>query len=110
MKPEDVAIMMMLATGFCSLMWARNASLRRKAEKRLWMVVTQYGLPAELLNDETTFLALPPQASPRMEQLEGQVDQIAQQLERLNESQDFLSRMLTERNPRLPEGRINTPH
>jgi hypothetical protein len=46
----------------------------------------------------------------RLAQLESQVDQIANHLERLTESQDFLSRVLTDRLDRLPDARMDTPH
>jgi hypothetical protein len=46
----------------------------------------------------------------RIAQLERQVDQIANHLERLTDSQDFLSRILTDKLDRLPEARMDTPH
>jgi hypothetical protein len=46
----------------------------------------------------------------RVAQLERQVDQIANHLERLTDSQDFLSRILTDKLDRLPEARLDTPH
>jgi hypothetical protein len=46
----------------------------------------------------------------RIAQLERQVDQIANHLERLTDSQDFLSRILTDKLDRLPEARLDTPH
>ncbi len=46
----------------------------------------------------------------RIGQLENQVDHIATQMDRLAESQDFLSRVMSEKLDRLADGRIDTPH
>ncbi|HET9066231.1 MAG TPA: hypothetical protein VFN22_10475 [Gemmatimonadales bacterium] len=46
----------------------------------------------------------------RIDQLEHQVDQIASQMERLAESQDFLSRIMSDKLDRLADQRMDTPH
>jgi hypothetical protein len=46
----------------------------------------------------------------RVQDLENQVDQIAGQLDRLAESQEFLSRIITDRIDRLGDPRVDTPH
>lgn len=46
----------------------------------------------------------------RIAQLEHQVDQIASQMERLAESQDFLSRIMSDKLDRLADQRMDTPH
>jgi hypothetical protein len=107
-----LVFVLFFAMPFLGIMWFRASWLRRRAERRLWSVVTQYELPAELLKHDLDVLPFASASSPRMEQLEGQVDQIAQQLERLTESQDFLARLMAQHDParRLPEPRVNTPH
>jgi hypothetical protein len=93
--------------------WYRATQKRTKLEGRLWGIAAAQGLPmAEALADVQSTRPLPAVAreSNRVERLEAQVDQLAQQLERVAESQDFLSRVLTDRIDQLPDPRMRTPH
>ena len=73
---------------------------------------TGQGLPiAAMLEGEPTG-AMPAMSrgdASRVERLEHQVDQMAQQMERISESQDFISRVLTDRIEQLPDPRMRTP-
>jgi len=93
--------------------WYRATQKRTKLEGRLWGIAAAQGLPmAEALADVQSTRPMPAVAreSNRVERLEAQVDQLAQQLERVAESQDFLSRVLTDRIDQLPDPRMRTPH
>lgn len=98
---------------FAMIGWYRATQKRTKLEGRLWGIAAAQGLPmAELLADVQSSRPLPAVARDggRVEQLEAQVDQLTQQLERIAESQDFLSRVLTDRIDQLPDPRMRTPH
>jgi hypothetical protein len=93
--------------------WYRATQKYTKLEGRLWGIAAAQGLPmAEALADAQSARTVPglsPDGN-RVVQLEAQVDQLAQQLERVAESQDFLSRVLTDRIDQLPDPRMRTPH
>lgn len=90
------------------LAWSRARRDREKLQNRLWGIAAAQGLPAAVLTDE---VPLPPQVGySRVEQLEAQVDAMNQQIDRLAESQEFLSRVLTERIDQIPDPRLRTPH
>jgi hypothetical protein len=68
-----------------------------------------YDLPAPAISDQIDsgrYLA----EGPRFGDLEGQVNQISDQLERMAESQEFLSRVMTERLDKITDPGLVTPH
>jgi hypothetical protein len=88
--------------------WSRARRDREKLQNRLWGIAAAQGLPAAVLTDD---VLLPPQVGhSRVEQLEAQIDAMNQQIDRLAESQEFLSRVLTERIDQIPDPRLRTPH
>ena len=88
--------------------WSRARREREKMQNRLWGIAAAQGLPFAALSDE---ISLPPQVGhSRVEQLEAQIDSMTQQIDRLAESQEFLSRVLTERIDQIPDPRLRTPH
>ena len=88
--------------------WSHARREREKLQNRLWGIATAQGLPYAALTDEAP---LPPQVGhSRVEQLEAQIDSMTQQIDRLAESQEFLSRVLTERIDQIPDPRLRTPH
>ncbi|MBP6443199.1 MAG: hypothetical protein KA267_04195 [Gemmatimonadales bacterium] len=113
MEPEAVFFLLMLTTAGSSFMWYRAVQARKRIEARLWGLAAGQGLPiAAMLEGEPTG-AMPAMSrgdASRVERLEHQVDQMAQQMERISESQDFISRVLTDRIEQLPDPRMRTPH
>jgi hypothetical protein len=90
------------------LAWLRARQERDKLQNRLWGIAAMQGLPVASLTDD---VPLPPQVGHgRVEQLETQLEIMSQQVERLAESQDFLSRVLTDRIEQIPDSRLRTPH
>lgn len=88
--------------------WSRARREREKMQNRLWGIAAAQGLPYAALADE---VPLPPQVGhSRVEQLEAQIESMTQQIDRLAESQEFLSRVLTERIDQIPDPRLRTPH
>ncbi len=88
--------------------WSQARREREKMQNRLWGIATAQGLPYSALTDE---VPLPPQVGhSRVEQLEAQIESMTQQIDRLAESQEFLSRVLTERIDQIPDPRLRTPH
>lgn len=111
--PEEIGMFLFGTTVFSSVMWVRAAMAKKKIEHRLWGIAAAQGLPVTALSDDVPMMGAMGAAmngSPRVQQLEQQVDAITQQLERLTESQEFLSRVLTERIDQLPDPRLRTPH
>lgn len=108
MGPEG--LFMLLASGLAvtTVLWLRERSARYRIERRLWQIAAARGIVLPEMTQELAEVEHMPH--PRIDQLEGQVDQIAQQLERLNDSQEFLARLMTQRldDPRAP--RLDTPH
>jgi hypothetical protein len=95
-------------TGGAILLWLRTRRERDKLQNRLWGIAVAQGIPVVALTDE---VPLAPQVGhSRVEQLEAQIDAVSQQVERLMESQDFLSRVLTDRIEQIPDPRLRTPH
>ena len=88
--------------------WSRARRDTEKLQNRLWGIAAANGLPAVALTDDES---LPRQVGhSRVEQLEAQIDAMTQQIDRLTESQDFLSRVLTDRIDQIPDSRLRTPH
>jgi hypothetical protein len=88
--------------------WFQARREREKMQNRLWGIATAQGLPYAALTDE---VPLPPQVGhSRVEHLEAQIESMTQQIDRLAESQEFLSRVLTERIDQIPDPRLRTPH
>jgi hypothetical protein len=88
--------------------WSHARREREKMQNRLWGIATAQGLPYSALTDE---VPLPPQVGhSRVEHLEAQIESMTQQIDRLAESQEFLSRVLTERIDQIPDPRLRTPH
>lgn len=88
--------------------WSRARRERERMQNRLWGLAAAQGLPMAVLTDE---VPLPAQIGhTRIEQLEAQIDAMTQQVDRLAESQEFLSRVLTDRIDQLPDSRLRTPH
>lgn len=102
MVPEEAFVMLFLFSatliGTLGFLYARARGRIRGLEQALDSL-----RPAARVVEDTT-------GEVRLAQLENQVDLIASHLERLTESQDFLSRVLTSKLDRLPEPRMDTPH
>lgn len=104
MHDETLMAIWGVVAGFTTLLWLRAEWQRRKAEARLWACLGEQGV--------VDAAAARPVASgaQRVDQLERQLDQMAQQIDRLAESQEFLSRVLTDRIDQIPDPRLRTPH
>ena len=108
MGPEETAVLLFFGFILSTANWIRLSISRRRLQNRIDMAIAN-DLPA------TAILGNPRQAQrtvrdERVQDLEHQVDQIATQLDRLTESQEFLSRILTDRIDRLDDARLDTPH
>jgi hypothetical protein len=106
-------LIMAVVAGIALIGWLRSSQKRTKLEGRLWGIASARDLPlGELLAETRPTMAVPAaiREGHRVERLEAQVDQLAQQLERVAESQEFLSRVLTDRIDQLPDPRMRTPH
>ncbi len=113
MSPEPIILSLMATTVGASFMWYRAVEARKRIEARLWGLAAGQGLPIAAMLEGAPTGAMPRVSrgeASRVEQLEHQVDQMAQQLERISESQDFISRVLTDRIEQLPDPRMRTPH
>lgn len=112
MSADVIVTALMATTAGASFMWYRAVQARKQLEARLWGYAEAKGMPIGnfLSQMPTGVVPLPQRESSRMEQLEHQVDQLAQQMERISESQDFISRVLTDRIEQLPDPRMRTPH
>ena len=109
MRPEAAIFMLLLATTFVfGLGWLRSAIANKKLMDRIWGLAAGRG--EEMGQQSVTHPGLRAAAQPRLEQLESQMDVITNQLDRLAESQEFLSRVLTTRIDQLPDSRLKTPH
>ncbi|MDX2262776.1 MAG: hypothetical protein SFU84_13880 [Gemmatimonadales bacterium] len=112
----DEAIILFFITAMIvtpSIGWYRSIRERKRLERKLWRIASEHGHPTALAYFEDNESLPVPLVTPngtRVAQLEAQVDQLAQQLERVAESQDFLSRVLTDRMEQLPDPRMRTPH
>jgi hypothetical protein len=103
----------MATTVGASFMWYRAIQGRKRIEARLWGLAAGQGLPiAAMFEGEPSGVmpAIGRGDASRVERLEQQVDQMSQQMERIAESQDFISRVLTDRIEQLPDPRMRTPH
>ncbi len=95
------------ALGFV-IAWSRARREREKLQNRLWGIAAAQGMPIAAFIDE---VPLPLQSGhSRVDQLEAQIDAMTQQIDRLAESQEFLSRVLTDRIDQIPDPRLRTPH
>lgn len=112
MSADGMIFSLMATTAGASFMWYRAVQARKRLEARLWGYAAGKGLSiGDFLTEAPTgSVPLPQRESSRVEQLEHQVDQMAQQMERISESQDFISRVLTDRIEQLPDPRMRTPH
>ena len=114
MKEAEAMILLLIATNLGGLfLWYRAVQARKRIEARLWGLAAGQGLPvAAMLEGEQTgtMPRISSVEASRVERLEHQVDQLAQHLERVADSQDFLSRVLTDRIDQLPDPRMRTPH
>ena len=114
MREAEAMILLLMATSIGALiMWYRAVQARKRIEARLWGLAAGQGLPiAAMLEGEPTgsMPRISGAEASRVERLEHQVDQMAQQMERISESQDFISRVLTDRIEQLPDPRMRTPH
>lgn len=111
--PEEALMMAMAYGGVTTVLWIRAALARKRIENRLWGMAAAQGLPVGAMAEDAMLRAMPQRTTTdqaRIEQVESQIDQVMHQLDRLAESQEFLSRMMTDRVGRLPEARMNTPH
>lgn len=97
-----------LATAFCAVGWYRAEERAKRLKHRLWGVAVAQGV--QLTTDDDAEVVALPIANPRIERLEAQLDTMAQQVDRLAETQEFLSRVLTDRIDQLPDPRLRTPH
>lgn len=108
-----IILFLMVTTLSSMFMWYRAVQARKRIEARLWGLAAGQGLPISAMLEGAPTGVMPAvnrtEAS-RVEQLEHQVDQLAQQMERISESQDFISRVLTDRIEQLPDPRMRTPH
>jgi hypothetical protein len=106
-------IFMLVVASIGMIGWYRATAKRAKLEGQLWGLATGQGLPISAMLEGGPTGSMPrlsgAEAS-RVERLEHQVDQMAQQMERISESQDFISRVLTDRIEQLPDPRMRTPH
>lgn len=105
MGPQEAFLTMFLVSagliGTIGFLYAKARGRIQELERALGIPGRQGGRTHHA--DEST-------GEVRLAQLESQVDMIANHLERLTESQDFLSRVLTDKLNRLPESRMDTPH
>lgn len=106
MHNETLMAIWGVVAGFTSLLWLRAEWQRRKAEARLWTYLADQGIVAAAGPSHLPAVA----GTQRVDQLERQLDQMAQQIDRLAESQEFLSRVLTDRIDQIPDPRLRTPH
>lgn len=88
------------SVGTLGYLYAKARGRIQELERILGLHGPAAHLPAHV--EETT-------GEVRLAQLEQQVDLMTNQLDRVIESQDFLSRVLTERVDRLPPPRDTTP-
>lgn len=109
MMPDEIGVFLFSTTVFSTAMWVRAMLAKKKIEHRLWGIAAAQGLPVTAVTEDLPMMGSM-HTNPRVQQLEQQVDAITQQLERLTESQEFLSRVLTERIDQLPDPRLRTPH
>lgn len=108
---DEVALMLvtLMWAAFATGMWFHNWRIRRRLQDRLWGMAAAQGVhPASFTDDAP--LVHHNGGDGRVQQLESQVDQMAQQIDRLVESQEFLSRVLTDRIDQIPDSRLRTPH
>ncbi len=113
MTSDLLAFLMFLTAITTSGLLVRSLFVRRRLERKLWTVVAQYGIPVTAVRSDLgpgaqDEVAAP--ALPRIEQVEGRLDQLADQLERLAESQDFISRILADRLDGSSDSSMRTPH
>lgn len=109
MPPDEIAVFMSLGFMFATYKWIRAAVANRRIKKQMMRMAEAYGLPASALGDNPGANA-GELSSPRVEELENQVDLIAEHLNRLEESQEFLSRVLTDRLDKITDPGLVTPH
>lgn len=109
---EEVALMLMAVivwAAFATGMWIHNSRIRRRLQDRLWGMAAAQGVHPERFTDDA-LLVHRNVGDGRVHELEAQVDQMAQQIDRIVESQEFLSRVLTDRIDQIPDSRLRTPH
>lgn len=106
---EVFAVMLMMWAAFATGMWLYNSMKRRQLRDRLWGMAAAQGVHPDTLSDDAP-MPLRTRSDGRVQQLEAQVDQMAQQIDRIVESQEFLSRVLTDRIDQIPDPRLRTPH
>lgn len=94
---------------FATVMWIHNWRLRRQMQDRMWGMAAAQGIPVTSLTGDVP-LPQSEAGDTRVQQLEAQVDQMAQQIDRIADSQEFLSRVLTDRIDQIPDPRLRTPH
>lgn len=108
MGPAETAVMFFFGFIFASVGWLQSSWSRRRLQQRVDMAIAN-DLPATAVLGNAN--QVPPTVrDERVQDLENQVDQIAGQLDRLVESQEFLSRIMTDRIDRLGDARVDTPH
>jgi hypothetical protein len=109
MSPAAMFAMLFFATtvGF-GIGWLRSALANKKLMDRIWGLAAGRNHDSAQLSN--THPAIRAASQPRIDQLESQMDTITNQLDRLAESQEFLSRVLTTRIDQLPDPRLQTPH
>lgn len=109
---QDAMVLFLLAAAwglFATVMWFLNWRVRRQLHDRMWGIAAAQGIPVASMTGEVS-ITHHPLSDNRVQQLESQVDQMAQQIDRIAESQEFLSRVLTDRIDQLPDPRLRTPH
>jgi hypothetical protein len=107
MVAEEAFMMLFLFSAFASAGWLRASWMRRKLQQRVDMAVAN-GLPATAILGAGSAKDAP-MGYDRVEDLENQMDQVVGQLDRLAESQEFLSRVLTDRLQVPMDRRDETP-
>lgn len=108
---DEVVLMLMalLWAAFATGMWIHNSRIRRRLQDRLWGMAAAQGVHPASFTDDAPIVHRNV-GDGRVQQLESQVDQMAQQIDRIVESQEFLSRVLTDRIDQIPDPRMRTPH
>lgn len=106
MQPEEAFVVLFLISAATittlGLLYARAQGRIREMERAL-------GIPSNRSESRRNSLT-ESSGEVRIDQLENQVDHIAAQMDRLAESQDFISRVMSEKLDRITEGRMDTPH
>jgi hypothetical protein len=109
--PDFLIVLLFCSAVTCAVGWFVAVQRRKRLLHRLWGYAAAQGLPLAVFADDTPGDPPPgPMQSQRLDQLESQLDGLAQQIDRLMESQEFLSRVLSSRVDQPADARMRTPH